>query len=103
MSEIFRGDTLYDLIEVEWEVDPKVLAIFGEIKRAEFQIGNIKKKIDNPVSPTLLSFTRAQSKKFTEYTSCYLAIYNAKNEKLTADGSLTFKTHEEVVKDDICC
>lgn len=103
MTEIFRGDTLYDLIEVEWDIDPEFLRIFGEITRAEFQIGNIKKKIDNPVSPTLLSFTRAQSKKFTEYTSCYLAVYNAKNEKITAEGSLTFKTHEEVVKDDIHC
>lgn len=103
MTEIYRGDTLFDLIEVEWEIDPKVLEVFGEVKKAIFQIGSIQKKIENPVSPTLLSFTKAQSKKFTEYTACYLAIYNAKNEKITAEGSLTFKTHEEVVKDDVCC
>ncbi len=93
---VTKGDTANNLIRVRFNNN-----ILGFIPvKAVFQLGSIRKTVDNPESPFYLSFTRQETKKFTNPQYCHCAFYGENDEKYTSDGFLKFCVRDEVVKDE---
>lgn len=102
VTTLFQGDTLNDLIRIDFDEESRQKIAgteFATIAKVVFQCGEVRKVIPKPQFPLLIGFTRQESKKLKLTNTCYIAIYNDKDEKKTLIGSLTFKTNSEVVKD----
>lgn len=76
------------------------------ITKVEFQCGNYFQSVENPTFPLVFKPTKADTAKFKPVNICHLRAYDANGLRLTAQGTMTIKATEEVVKGEIngfCC
>jgi hypothetical protein len=96
-----RGDTADNCIIIEFDnplpMKPTKLVL---------QAGALRKVITEfpePLTSLMVSFDRKETKKLSNVTKCYAAVYwfeNGVEKKKTFDGSLEIQTDDEVVKDE---
>lgn len=96
-----RGDTADNCIIIEFDnplpMKPTKLVL---------QAGALRKVITEfhePLTSLMVSFDRKETKKLSNVTKCYAAVYwfeNGVEKKKTFKGSLEIQTDDEVVKDE---
>ena len=67
------------------------------VKRAVFACGPIRVEFDNPEFPLTVNLTEEQTAQLNCKNTCYLAVWDEQNRKLTCEGNLTFNTNPRKV------
>lgn len=93
MVSIFKGDTAYNLIEIELD-NPTNFEVYKVI----VQCGEIQKVFIEPEWPLIVSLTKEETAKLDYDNFVYMAVENKNGDKLTPDGYGYFKAKLQVVE-----
>lgn len=97
MTKYRKGDD-YGAFNQEWAQIEVDIPEDWIVTKAKFKVGNLPTMtFYDPVFPFTVNLDSSQTINLKDVNTCYLAIYDEEDRKLTLDGCWTFVAEDEVV------